>query len=415
MRFARQVVTVAIAIAAACGSKTRVAHDPTTTDPTAEMVAVGGGLTPELIGTVGSRPLVIEAFSSLRLSAAQRLRAQQRIAEWATATGLKILPPEDVERAIGLAAAGIDPTTNLACGPALDRAYAMERWILPMGAEGSILARVDCEATCTLQLEIKLFGLGTEFFSAPFDPSQPWERELLRRLPTSTDNGGHDRYGHLNNPVKITGVPRVTGADDLYLEDNAFIEAHATAEALACGATDRSIVLMIDRAEDGALTCEPAATSGYVTEYDAKVNACACAAAVTLEKPTAKRTYVNYRVQPSADRVETKNGKAISASLIGGNEYRPRGTAAWMLRESDSIAPCFVDRTAEVAAAEVGATVEFDKTGRVAKATIGDLSAMLQPDERACVTKKLMQITTPCPTAPPLPGFVRVTLEIRAP
>jgi hypothetical protein len=40
---------------------------------------------------------------------------------------------------------------------------------------------------------------------------------------------------------------------------------------------------------------------------------------------------------------------------------------------------------------------------------------MLQPDERACVTKKLMVITSPCPTASPLPGLVRVTLEIRTP
>src|SRR5688572_17682368 len=112
-----QIPILVLALAAACGSSPRVPHDPTTTDPTAEQIAVGGGLTPELIATVGSRPLLIESFSSLRLSAAERLRAQQRIAEWATATGLKILPPEDVERAIDRAAAGLDPNTNQACGP----------------------------------------------------------------------------------------------------------------------------------------------------------------------------------------------------------------------------------------------------------------------------------------------------------
>jgi hypothetical protein len=411
----RQIAMVALATAAACGSKARVPHDPTTTDPTAQVVAVGGGLTPELIATVGSRPLVIEAFSTLRLSAAERLRAQQLIADWATATGLKILSPEDVERAIGRAAAGLDPTTNQACGPALDREYAMERWILPMGAEGSITARVDCEASCTLQLQIKLFGLGTEFFAAPFDPSQPWEQELVRRLPTAVDNGGHGRHGHLNNPVQVSGVPREAGTNDWYFEDNAFTDGRAVAEVASCGATDRLIVLMLEGADDGTLSCEPAATPGYVTEYDAKVNSCACAAAVKLEQPTAPRSYVVYPALPPAERVRTKNGKEISAMLIGGNEYRPRGTAAWMLRESDSIAHCFVDRTAEVAAAEVGATLEFDQTGRVAKATIGDLSGMLQLEERACVTTKLMAITSPCPAGTPLPGYVRVTLEVSAP
>lgn len=411
----RQISAVVLALVAACGSKTKVPHDPTTTDPTAELVAVGGGLTPELIATVGTRPFVIEPFTSLRLSAAQRLRAQHLIADWATATGLKVLPPADVERSIERAAAGLDPTTNQACGPALDREYAMERWIMPMGAEGSITARVDCEATCTLQLQIKLFALGTEFFAAPFDPAQPWEQELVRRLPTATDNGGHGQHGHENNPVKVTGVPRERGTNDWYLEDSAFLDGSDPAGGLACGATDRLIAVMIDRAENGALTCEPAATPGYVSEYDATINACMCAAAITREKPTQNRSYYAYPGLPRAQRVPTKNGKSISAMLIGGNEYRPSGSAAWMLRESDSIAHCFVDRVTEVENAEVGATLEFDRTGRVAKATIGDLMGMLQAHERACVTKKLMAITTPCPTATPLPGFVRVTLRIQAP
>ena len=61
------------------------------------------------------------------------------------------------------------------------------------------------------------------------------------------------------------------------------------------------------------------------------------------------------------------------------------------------------------------ASSPFGRTGGGAKAMIGDLSGMLQPEERACVMKKLMVITSPCPTATPLPGYVRVTLEIREP
>lgn len=423
-------VLLACGLVAACGSKPAVPRDlptlsgdpppsdagTTTTTTTVTPVArASSGLTPELIAAVGKRPLIIEDFTSLRLSASERLRAQSRIAEWANASGLIILPPDVVEATLRKAAAGLDPTTGKTCGPALERAYAIERWIVPTGAEGSILARVDCEDSCTIQLEIKLFALGTEFYSAPFDPAQPWEQELVRRLPTVIDNGGHERYGHLNNPVRVAGVPRAAKATDWYFDDAAIVAGRAATEVLACGAMDRAVVLMLDRADNGATTCETAGAPNYVAEYDARINACACAAAIKLEHPTAKRSYVQYPGHPRAGDETTKNGKRISASLIGGNEYRPRGTAPWILRESDSIAPCFVGRTTETAADEVNATLEFDQTGSVTKVTIGDLKGMLHPDERACVTKKLKTIRTPCPAGPPLTGQVRITLEVRGP
>lgn len=419
-------------VAAACGTKAPVprdlptlAPDPPERDAGAEPGPTGAprvdttparaGLTPELIAAVGMRALVIEDVRSLRLSASERLRAQQRIAEWATAAGLTILPPAQVEAAIGKAAAGLDPTTQKACGPALERAYAMERWIKPMGAEGTITARIDCDESCTLQLEILLFGLGTEFYAAPFDVAQPWEQELVRRLPTVTDNGGHERYGHLNNPTPVAGIRRPPGGSDAYLDDTAFVTGRATAEALACGASERPIVLMLERTDGNALTCEPAGAPNYVAEYDAKVNACACAVAIKRDPPTAKRGWVIYPGVPRAGDVVTRNGKEISAMLIGGNEYRPRGTAPWILRESDSIASCFVARTAEVGPDEVNATLEFDRTGSVAKVAIGDLKGLLHPDERACVLRRLQTIRTPCPAGTPQVGQVRISLEIRAP
>ena len=429
----RLALPFVLALVASCGSKTQTPHDlPTltpdppkpegvveTTPTTVAPRRSGTGLTPELIAAVGGRQVFIEDFGSLRLSAAERRRAQQIIADWVTAEGLVVLSPALVEDAIARGASATDASGN-ACGPPLDRQYSIERWVAPMGAEGAITARVDCEPqsglerlTCTMQLEIKLFAMGTEFYSAPFDPGQPWDQELKKRLPTVTDNGGHGRYGHANNPVPLAGVPRAPGARDWYLDDDAFVEGKAASETKRCSASDRPITLMIDKADNGAVTCETAAAPRYVTEYDAKVNACMCAAAVKLEKPVAKRSYFLYRGQAPEAEVLTKNGKSISANLTGGNEYRPRGSSPWMLRESDSVASCFVARTLVTAYDEVTATLDFDKTGTVTKATIGDLKGMLKPDERACVTKKLMSIRTPCPDRFAPPGQVRVSLEIR--
>lgn len=411
----------------ACGSKTQPPRDLPTLAPDPPKPDAGStpalagvtlprvkatGLTPQLIAAVGGRQLFIEEFGSLRLNAAERMRAQKIIADWAIAEGLGIVSPEIVEAAIARGAAGTD-ASGAACGPPLDRQYAVERWVMPMGAEGSITARIACETQCTMQLEIRLFAMGTEFYSAPFDPGQPWDQELAKRLPTVTDNGGHERYGHANNPVAIAGVPRTAGTADWYVEDDAFVDGKAASEAKRCGASERPIVLMLDKADSGALTCETASAPRYVAEYDPKVNTCMCAAAVKLEKPTAKRSYYMYRGLAPEGQVLTKNGKSISANLIGGNEYRPRGSSPWILRDSDSVAACFVARTEVTKYDEVNATLDFDTKGTVTKATIGDLKGMLRPDERACVTKRLMTIRTPCPDRFAPPGQVRITLEIR--
>ena len=61
---------------------------------------------------------------------------------------------------------------------------------------------------------------------------------------------------------------------------------------------------------------------------------------------------------------------------------------------------------------EVAATLEFDKNGAVSKVTIGDPTGLFHPDERACLTKKLQTIVTPCPAGPPQYGSVRLSLNI---
>lgn len=420
----RWIVGGLLLAGASCGSKPPPPRDlPTLAPDPPKPVAVAdpiptpptppkrSGLTPQLVAAVGGRPLFVEDFASLRLSATERRRAQKIIADWATAEGLVVMAPDLVESAIARGTNGTD-ASGAACGPPLDRQNAIGRWVVPMGAEGAITARVDCDATCALQLEIKLFRMGTEFYSAPFDPAAPWEQELAKRLPQVTDNGGHERYGHANNPVAIAGVPRTAGASDWYLDDDAS-PGLAAREMKRCNVTDHPVIVLIDKTASGALTCEPAASHRYVTEYDPKITACMCAAAVKLEKPTAKRSYYAYFAAPSDPPSQTRNGKPISALLIGGNEYRPAGTAPWILRGPDSIAACFTARTEAAAYDEVMATLEFDRTGSVAKVTIGDLKGMLKPDERACVTKRLATIRTPCPDRAPLPGQVRITLEIR--
>jgi len=350
--------------------------------------------------------MIIGEFSSLKLNAAERRKAQQIIASWAKASGLTVLPPDQVEDAIERAARGQDPTGK-ACGPEIDRDYAMERWIDPMGAKGEIKPHVWCEDTCSLQLEIHAFGLGTEFFAAPFDPSQPWEAELARRLPQVRDNGGHERYGHGNNPTQLQGVRRAENATDLLLDDASYVERRLDPETLACGVAAMPVALLLEP----GMRCERAATGRYVTDYSDKVNACMCAIATKREKVTA-RTFVMYPSTTPAERAKTKTGKAISTMVIGGNEYRPAGTAPWFFRDGEDVDRCFVTRTEELARVEIGATIEFDGSGVPSKVTLGDISGVFRPDERACVIAKLNTMRSPCPASPPLVGTVRVSVEI---
>ena len=138
------------------------------------------------------------------------------------------------------------------------------------------------------------FGQGTEFYAAPFDPGHAWQDELERRLPQIVDVGGHERYGHGNNPVKLADVPRKQGAMDWYLDPTAVEDRRADAEAIACGMASEQVVLLLEIAPCGGVRCERAAIPGFVTEYDAKVNACMCAVARKHEHARPERSYVAY-------------------------------------------------------------------------------------------------------------------------
>ena len=169
------------------------------------------GLTTRLVAAVGARKLYVEQLDSLLLFGEERLAAQQLIADWATAAGLSVLPPKQTEEMFAQTAAGKNPQTGQACGPALDRGLTRERWLPVLGAAGRIDANVTCGDGCVLQLSIELGGLDTEFFAAPFDPAQPALQELARRLPTVVDNGSHGQNGQ-NTPVPILGATPGAGA-----------------------------------------------------------------------------------------------------------------------------------------------------------------------------------------------------------
>jgi hypothetical protein len=404
--------TIAIVVITACGSHPPPPPVVEPAPPETEVPASDGqgGLTPELVSAVGGRAMIIGEFASLKLNAAERRKAQHLIASWAKASGLNIIPPDQVEDAIERAARGQDPSGK-ACGPEIARDYAMERWIDQMGAKAEIKPHVWCEDTCTLQLEIHAFGLGTEFFAAPFDPSQPWEAELARRLPQVRDNGGHGRHGHGNNPTPVQGIRR--NPPDLLLEDDSYVAGSLDPETMACGIADMPVALLLDPDPKGT-RCERASTGRYVTDYSEKVNACMCAIATKRHKVTA-RTFVLFPSMAQTERARTKNGKQISTMLIGGNEYRPAGTAPWFFRDGDNADRCFLMRTELLERTELPATIEFDASGVPAKVTLGDVSGVLRPDERTCVIAKLNTMRSPCPPSPPLVGTVRVSVEIHEP
>jgi len=185
---------------------------------------------------------------------------------------------------------------------------------------------------------------------------------------------GHGHHDH--NPAASAGVPRKDGASDWFFDGNSYQNRISHADAVRCGMATRHVGLL------------------------------------KKEHPTATRSYLIY---PSpllpTDRV-TRNGKLISTFLIGGDEYRPEGTAPWFLRGDDSVTDCFVARTDDVTKDEANATLAFDANDAVATATIDDPQGLFRPDERACITKKLMTIVTPCPGPRPEPGVVHIMLTI---
>lgn len=392
------------------------------------------GLSSQLVAAVGGRKLYVEQLDSLLLFGDERLAAQQLIADWATAAGLNVLPPKQTEEVFALAAAGKNPTTGAACGPALDRGLTRERWLPVLGAAGSIDAAVTCGDGCVLQLAIEVGGLGTEFFAAPFDPGQPPLQELALRLPTVVDNGGHDQHGHGNNPVPILGATPGPTAQDALPGDSTRLTLSPKSEAAIakqCGVTYAPVEVLLapaapvvpaaaaSSAASGAAAaamprCEPLADSDSWREINPKVNACVCAAILKEHKTLPGRRHVVVEeTQPTGPQnLETKNGLIASGEVVATQGQDGR-QMAWFMPGSSSISHCFLARNQERETTQLGATLDFDREGVVVKSTIGDLDGVLKPAERDCVLKVLKTARAPCPEQPTSTGVGYVWLSIR--
>jgi hypothetical protein len=375
----------------------------------------GGGLTPQLVAAVGGKKLYIDAFDTLLLFEDERLVAQQILANWATASGLVIIPPQASERAFALAAAGKHAVSGAACGPALTRELARERWMPELGAAGRITAGVYCAEDCALQVSIELTEQGTEFYSAAFDPGEPWREELARRLPTVVDNGGHEQHGHGNNPVPIQGAkPSAAAKDWLETEDNALPLSHEReADLITSCKVEGALELRLAAGDGGAPRCE--AVSGGFRNADPAAAACVCAA-LSKEVQGAGRRHASIAgpEAPTVERRTTATGLEVAAQALA-LPRRSATYAQWFFPASASLSHCFVGRSQPLEQTDLNVTVDFDGQGRATKATIGDLEGLLSKAERECVQQLLMTARAACPTGPSSSGLGAIWLSLRKP
>ncbi|MEZ4361588.1 MAG: hypothetical protein R3B48_15480 [Kofleriaceae bacterium] len=410
------------ALALACGPKKGEAQRPGAGAPSPSAIpgvptVVGGGLPPALLAAVGDKKLFIESFDSLLLFEDERLIAQRILAQWASASGLTIIPPEDSERAFSRAAAGAHALTGAPCGPPLPRWRAKDRWRTALGAAGSITARVSCDGDCVLQLSIELTEQGTEFYAAPFDPGAPWREELVRRLPTVVDNGGHGQHGHGNNPIAIQGAPPGRAAAEWLSTDDNMLQLtpeQQTAIANSCDLQD-AVELRVGPGEAGAPGPRCEAVNGSFLAPPPAVAACVCAAATAGLAVRARRhVAIAGRTPPSDPRRSTANGLDIYAEVFA-SPSTDVSYAHWYLPESATFRHCFTARAAPFEHTRMNVTIDFDDQGVATKASIGDLNGVLEPAERACVTEGLLTSRAACPGTATISGIGSMLFSITKP
>jgi hypothetical protein len=373
------------------------------------------GLTTRLLAAVGPRKLYVEQLDSLLLFGDERLAAQELIAAWATSAGLTVLPPRQTEEMFAQAAAGKNPQTGQACGPALDRGLTRERWLPVLGAAGRIDANVTCGDGCVLQLSIEIGGLDTEFFAAPFDPAQPALQELARRLPTVVDNGSHGQNGQGNIAVPILGATPGPGAQEWLLGDATRLpltEKQETAIARTCGVTFAPVEVLLAPGA-GAPRCEPLGDSDSWREIDPKINACVCAALIKDHKLEGRRHAQIDETQPTGPQsLETRNGLIAAGEVVAtqGNDGK---AMTWFMPGSSSLSHCFLTRTQERDTTQLAVTLDFDREGNAVKAAVGDVEGVLKKPELDCVLKVLRTARAPCPETPTSTGVGYVWMSIR--
>ncbi len=413
----------------ACGGKA----EPSTTPLPPESTAVpggppasdgmGGGLSPEVVSAVQGVPMLV-AVRGLFLFSAERVQAEELVAGWAQRSGLMVVPPKQTDAILQRALRGQHVTTGQACGAPLFEFQAVQRWRAELGARGKLEVGVDCSPDCVMQVSVSI-GTGgeggTEFFAAPFDPTKPWTAELAARLPTIVDNGGHDRHGHLNNPVQIAGIPRNSAVPDRIVDadKHAELAAGETAAAVACLGTDRFAVATVEYDAAGKLArCEPA------PEFLAGALDCVCRAiAGHTGTPNA---HERIEVTGSHEAVVTTKDKLVvrafaSPAMIPDGStglYKPMTTdpaiEQWSPPERADLAPCFADVVGG-GKLDGRATVTFDAVGKATAVTAIATTGTFTPAQQACARDAFLKVRAPCPSAAGAQATAEIHVEFDKP
>jgi hypothetical protein len=279
---------------------------------------------------------------------------------------------------------------------------------------------VYCSPDCVMQVSVSIGTQGeggTEFFAAPFDPSKPWQDELAARLPTIVDNGGHERHGHGNNPVKVQGIARTGGPNDRILEERAgTLEPAQTVAAEQCLAVDHYAAVHVAYGATGKLArCEPS------PERLGGAVACVCRALAgrTGTPNTRERLAVALRdPAPAVSKDKLKIFAYASPAMVpdpGTGRYKAMTTDPaidlWDPPEREALAPCFTDATGKQELA-ARATLDFDAAGKATKLALVPTTGTFTAAQQACVKTVLLTSRLPCPSisAPQATVELKVTI-----
>lgn len=336
----------------------------------------------------------------------ERAAALAAVEAWVIRNGLTIAPAAPIEARYARAAAGQHIETGAACGAPLGSYAAGSRWGDALGYGGRVEVDVFCQADCIIQASISL-GIdgagGTEYYAAPFDPTQPFVDEVVARLPRLVDNGGHEQHGHGNNPVAVRGVPLPAGLD-AQVEAAALpadVAPRATACVAATGQRQGSATLAADAT--GVVTrCEPGAAGGDAAD------ACVCAAWQGQRLPAGpprRRAVVAGPAVPAAatepSRDVTDDGWWIVAehALDGAGELMASSPtlAGWNVPDHRLVHGCIVAGGTVPTESRTRATVSFDAVGHARSVVLKSLSGSLTAAQQACVRDLFMATEVPCP------------------
>lgn len=357
-------------------------------------------------------PLFVSDLDGYALFEDEQLQAANVIASWARAQGLDVVEPSATRQIFTRAAHGQHVETGQACGAPLWRTLAISRWRDHMKAKGRIEAGVYCTPTCWLDVRISLgldVGLDddgpTAFYAAPFDPGQPWAKELATRLDQLIT---WRAPGEPNDPIaQVPGaqpMPAVTDAAfdrDHDAQDTPGLPAALQPAAHQCLGQSAGAGFVVQTSASGAVDrCEP-----FDRRVISNVPASECICKAISGKPLSVTGRHALAVFGDDAKVLTKSGLVINASADSERAldpmsrlYKPvvsdRSVEEWESPQPWVLAPCFVNATTNI---DANVKLEFARDGHVTKTDVKAATGVLPKDADACLQKVYSQIVAPCP------------------